>query len=152
MDPYAYVGGNPETFSDPSGQRFAPPPGGGDGGGGGAAGGGGGDGGAAGGHGGSHTGLSNAQQSQLNSSCPYDPNSNASCFASQSRTQSFQVVPGGTCGTGGRRQTGINIASGGPSFIDSGIGVQIVPGVSLTATTEIGIGSSAGCGEPSGVV
>src|SRR6266851_6717446 len=42
MDPYAYVGGNPETFSDPSGQRFAPPPGGGGGGGvvGGAAGGG----------------------------------------------------------------------------------------------------------------
>ncbi len=29
MDPYAYVGGNPETFSDPSGQRYAPPPGGG---------------------------------------------------------------------------------------------------------------------------
>ncbi len=28
-DPYAYVGGNPETFSDPSGQRYAPPPGGG---------------------------------------------------------------------------------------------------------------------------
>src|SRR6266699_2889219 len=31
MDPYAYVGGNPETFSDPSGQRYAPPPGGGSG-------------------------------------------------------------------------------------------------------------------------
>jgi len=29
MDPYAYVGGNPETFSDPSGQFYAPPPGGG---------------------------------------------------------------------------------------------------------------------------
>ncbi len=29
MDPYAYVGGNPETFNDPSGQRYAPPPGGG---------------------------------------------------------------------------------------------------------------------------
>ncbi len=28
-DPYAHVGGNPETFSDPSGQRYAPPPGGG---------------------------------------------------------------------------------------------------------------------------
>src|SRR5712692_7147639 len=44
MDPYAYVGGNPETFNDPSGQRFAPPPGGGGGDGGGAAGGGGGSG------------------------------------------------------------------------------------------------------------
>ncbi len=44
MDPYAYIGGNPETFSDPSGQRFAPPPGGGGGDGGGAAGGGGGSG------------------------------------------------------------------------------------------------------------
>ncbi len=50
MDPYAYVGGNPETFSDPSGQRFVPPPGGG-GDGGGAGGGGGGDGGGAGGGG-----------------------------------------------------------------------------------------------------
>src|SRR5713226_6807491 len=29
MDPYAYVDGNPETFSDPSGQFYAPPPGGG---------------------------------------------------------------------------------------------------------------------------
>src|SRR6266567_5049859 len=113
MDPYAYVGGNPETFSDPSGQRFAPPPGGGGGDGGGAAGGGDASGGA-GGHGGSHTGLSNAQQSQLNTSfCPYDPNSNASCFAPQSRTQGPRVVvPGDTCGTGGRRQTGIHIASG----------------------------------------
>jgi len=142
MDPYAYVGGNPETFSDPSGQRFAPPPGGGDGGVGGGAkstppG----------------TRLSSSEQSQLNSSCPYDPSgSELACFASQARTQSFQAVPGGTCGTGGRRETGINIASGSPSFIDSGFGVQIVPSVNLTATTEIGIGSSAGCGEPSGVV
>src|SRR5713226_9098559 len=44
MDPYAYIGVNPETFSDPSGQRFAPLPGGGGGDGGGAAGGGGGSG------------------------------------------------------------------------------------------------------------
>jgi RHS repeat-associated protein len=32
MNPYAYVGGNPETASDPTGQYFAPPPGGGGGG------------------------------------------------------------------------------------------------------------------------
>src|SRR6266699_1316212 len=83
MDPYAYVGGNPETFSDPSGQRFAPPP----------AGGGGDAGGGAGGHGGSHTGLSNSQQAQLNTSfCPYDPNSNASCFSPQSRMHGPRVV------------------------------------------------------------
>jgi RHS repeat-associated protein len=144
MDPYAYVGGNPETFSDPSGQRFAPPPGGG---------GGGGDKSTPPTDTPPGTGLSNAQQSQLNTSCPYDQSgSELACFASQARTQSFQVVPGGTCGTGGRRETGINIASGSSSFIDSGFGVQIVPSVSLTATTEIGIGSSAGCGEPSGVV
>src|SRR2546421_13124824 len=46
MNPYDYVGGNPETWSDPTGERYAPPPGGGGGGGvGGPVGGGGGSGG-----------------------------------------------------------------------------------------------------------
>ncbi len=149
MDPYAYVGGNPETFSDPSGQRYAPPPGGGD--------------------GGSgeksrpstdtpppvvQSRLSNSERSQINSPCPFDQSSGHGCFASRARKQSFQVVPGDTCGTGeGRRQTGINIASGSLTFINSGFGLQIVPGapsLNLTTTTEIGTGSSAGCGEPSG--
>ncbi len=143
MDPYAYVGGNPETFSDPSGQRFAPPPGGG--------GGGGGDKSTPPTDTSPGTGLSNSQQSQLNTSCDLS-GSAQSCFVPQSRTQRFLVVPGGTCGTGGRRQTGIHIASGSPSFINSGFGLQIVPSVGQTATTEIGISSSAGCGEPSGVV
>ena len=143
MDPYAYVGGNPETFSDPSGQRFAPPPGGGGGDGGGAAGGGDASGGA-GGHGGSHTGLSNSQQAQLNTSfCPYDPNSNASCFSPQSRMHGPRVVVAGTCGSLGADAVK-GVLTAGPSIAGTGI---LVPSL----TTQTTIGSSVGCGEPSGV-